>query len=153
MTTGLNLLSMYHDALLARRLGEEKIKPLIPPSELSRYTRAWAERQPSYRHAARTLEIFRFTQLLFEMMLRRRAGKRNTWRGILALEFVKYVGHSLSSTSFTISGGWIALLHQIISRIIGRYFLRRLRPNSAKCSHTLKRRVLRASMNFCSQKR
>jgi len=89
LTTGLNLLSMYHDALLARRLGEEKIKPLIPPSDLSRYTRAWAERQPSYRHAARTLEIVRFTQLLFEMMLRRRAGKRNTWRGILALEFVK----------------------------------------------------------------
>ncbi|KAF8328167.1 peroxisomal membrane protein-domain-containing protein [Cantharellus anzutake] len=99
LTTGLNLLSLYHDVLLARRLSGEKVKPLIPPSEHSRYTRAWADKQSTYKYAARALEIIRFTQLLFEMVLRRRTAKQNTWRGIVVLEFIKCEG--ISSYCYT----------------------------------------------------
>ena len=99
MTAVLNLLSLYHDTLLARRLSSPdtntKVKPLIPPTEHSRYTRAWTDRRSAYKHAARGLEVIRFVQLVVEMSLRRRlgAGSMGVWRLIVALEALKCVHH------------------------------------------------------------
>jgi len=86
----LNTLSLYHDTLLNRAIGNEpRYKPLLPPSLHSRFTRAWADTHVRYRWTARTLEIIRFTGLLLEMILRRRASTKFRWRAITLLEAIK----------------------------------------------------------------
>ena len=89
VTALLNLMSLYHDTLLARRLVGDKFKFLIPPSDHSRYTRAWTEKRVSYKHVARTLEIIRYLQLVIEMKLRRRVSERGVWKGVVTLEAIK----------------------------------------------------------------
>jgi peroxin-16 len=91
VSAAVNLLSLYHDSILARRLKQSpsKIKPIIPPSVHARYTRAWADKDTKYKWAARLLEIIKFIELLVEMGLRRKVGKKGTLRGILLLESIK----------------------------------------------------------------
>lgn len=90
VSAGLNVMSMYHDTLLARYLqGVPKYKPLLPSSPHAKYTRAWCEKSAVYKWAARVLELIRFTQLLIEMGLRRKASPRTRWRGIVLLEVIK----------------------------------------------------------------
>lgn len=90
VTATLNLLSLYHDTLLARRLEmDPKSKPVLPPSVHSRYTRAWAKRDGRYRWAARLLEIVRFVELMVEMGMRRKFKERTVWKGVLVLETIK----------------------------------------------------------------
>ncbi|KAI0296159.1 peroxisome membrane protein [Russula brevipes] len=92
LSASLNALSLYHDTLLNRAVGNEpKYKPLLPPSLHSRFTRAWADTHIRYRWTARTLELIRFVELLLEMGLRRRVNSKNRWRVITLLEAVKAV--------------------------------------------------------------
>ena len=96
VSAGLNLMSLYHDTLLSRiARADPKFKPLLPPTPHSRYTRGWADKSARYKWAARALEVIRFVELLLEMGLRRRASNKTKWRGIVLLEFIKYVfsGH------------------------------------------------------------
>ncbi|KAF8960997.1 peroxisomal membrane protein PEX16 [Flammula alnicola] len=64
LTTLLNVMSMYHDTLLAR-VGF------------------------LYKWAARVLEIIRFTELVVEMALRRKVSEKIKWRSIILLEVIK----------------------------------------------------------------
>ncbi|CEL57903.1 Peroxisomal membrane protein PEX16 OS=Yarrowia lipolytica (strain CLIB 122 / E 150) GN=PEX16 PE=3 SV=1 [Rhizoctonia solani AG-1 IB] len=90
LSATLNLLSLYHDTLLARRMElDPKAKPILPPSVHSRYTRAWAKRDSRYRWAARLLEIVRFIELVVEMGMRRKFKKQTVWKGVFALETIK----------------------------------------------------------------
>ncbi|KZW02578.1 peroxisome membrane protein [Exidia glandulosa HHB12029] len=93
LTATMNLLNLYHDTLLARRLAQlgPKHKPVLPPSLHTRYTRAWADKDKTYRWAARMLEIVRFTELVVEMGLRRKVGPTGRWRGIVTLEVIKAI--------------------------------------------------------------
>jgi peroxin-16 len=90
----LNLLSLYHDTLLARRLALVKSNSkvpseLIPPSPHTRYTKAWSEKDALYRWSARGLEAIRFSQLVIEMILKRVTRRNGRWRGIVLLELAK----------------------------------------------------------------
>ena len=95
VTSFLNLLSLYHDTLLTRRLRHiqqtdpKTAKSLLPPSPHTRYTKEWSEREPKYKWASRLLEIIRCTQLVFEMGLRRTAGNNGRWRGIVIIEMIR----------------------------------------------------------------
>ncbi|PCH33687.1 peroxisome membrane protein [Wolfiporia cocos MD-104 SS10] len=90
VTAVLNVMSMYHDTLLAKVVqADPKYKSLIPPSPHTRYTRAWSEQDWRYKWAARTLQLIRFTELLLEMGLRRKTSSLNRWRGIVLLEIIK----------------------------------------------------------------
>ncbi|KZT02655.1 peroxisome membrane protein [Laetiporus sulphureus 93-53] len=92
LSATLNVMSMYHDTLLAQFVqNDPKYKALIPPSLHTRYTRAWSDKDWRYKWAARTLQLVRFTELLIEMGLRRKVSVRNRWRGIVLLELVKAV--------------------------------------------------------------
>ncbi len=94
----LNLLSLYHDTILARRATS---RPVIPPSAHSKYTHAWADRSPQYKWVARALEIIKYLELVFEMTLRRgfRATQKTIWRAIICVEFVKWVSRSIQPSS------------------------------------------------------
>jgi len=93
----LNLLSLYHDTLLARRLrlvqerDPKLAKPLIPPSPHNRYTRTWSDKDSFYKWGGRALEIIRYTELLIEMGLRRSTSKKNRWRGLVLIEILKAI--------------------------------------------------------------
>lgn len=92
MSASLNVMSLYHDTLLAKIVqSQPKYKPLIPTSLHTRYTRAWSDKNHRYKWAARALELVRFTELVIEMGLRRKVSSQNKWRGIVLLEVIKYV--------------------------------------------------------------
>jgi len=92
LSATLNLLSLYHDTIIARRLKQvPKFKPLLPPSLNSRYTRAWSDRDSLYKWIARVLEMIRFLELVMEMGMRRKFGQKGRWRGIITLEVVKAI--------------------------------------------------------------
>src|ERR1700712_2727907 len=82
------LLSLYHDSLLAKavaRLPNAK-KPI--PSPHNRYTRFWTQKSPTYRRIALTLQVIQYTELLWEMTAKRR-GEKTRWRVVVLLEAVK----------------------------------------------------------------
>ncbi|OAX44251.1 peroxisomal membrane protein PEX16 [Rhizopogon vinicolor AM-OR11-026] len=88
----LNVSSMYHDTLLTRVVqSDPHWKPILPIPLHTRYTRAWSDKDTLYKWVARALELIRFTQLLVEMLLRRRVSDKNRWRGIVFLETVKMI--------------------------------------------------------------
>ncbi|KIM85153.1 hypothetical protein PILCRDRAFT_349833 [Piloderma croceum F 1598] len=90
LSASLNVMSLYHDTLLAKiAQNDPKYKPLIPTSLHTRYTRAWSDKNPRYKWAARALELIRFTELLVEMGLRRKVSSQNKWRAIVSLEVLK----------------------------------------------------------------
>ncbi|OBZ78670.1 Peroxisomal membrane protein PEX16 [Grifola frondosa] len=90
LSATLNVMSMYHDTLLAKFIqADSKYKPLIPSSLHTRYTRAWSDKDARYKWAARALELLRFVELLIEMGLRRKTSRRTRWRGIVLLEIIK----------------------------------------------------------------
>jgi len=93
LSATLNLLSLYHDTVIARRIAQTdpKFKPLIPPSLHSRYTRAWADKDNVYKWVARVLETLKFVELVVEMGLRRKLGQKGRWRGVVTLEVVKAI--------------------------------------------------------------
>lgn len=66
-------------------------RPLIPSSLHSRFTRAWSDKDKVYRWSARVLEIIRFTELVLEMILRRKVSQKTKWRLIILLEVIKYL--------------------------------------------------------------
>lgn len=118
MSASLNVMSLYHDTLLAKIVqGEPKYKPLIPTSLHTRYTRAWSDKNHLYRWAARALELVRFTELVIEMGLRRKVSTQNKWKGIVLLEVIKCVASQFSQTAFSIDLYPRASLRLILLRI------------------------------------
>ncbi|KAF9076227.1 peroxisome membrane protein [Rhodocollybia butyracea] len=92
LSASLNMMSMYHDTLLARIVqSDPKYRPLIPFSLHTRFTRAWADKNSRYKWAARMLETIRFTELVIEMGLRRKVSAKNRYRGIIILELIKAI--------------------------------------------------------------
>ncbi|KAH6917417.1 peroxisomal membrane protein PEX16 [Coprinopsis sp. MPI-PUGE-AT-0042] len=90
LTASLNVMSMYHDTLLARMVNNNpSYQPLIPLSPHSRFTRAWLDKSCQYKWISRVLEIIKFTELVIEMGLRRKVSQRTKWRCIITLEVVK----------------------------------------------------------------
>ncbi|KAG8846759.1 Peroxisomal membrane protein pex16 [Tulasnella sp. 330] len=93
LSAGLNLISLYHDTLLFRRVKSDPTIAMtsIPPSVHSRYTHAWADKDALYKWAARMLEIIKFVQILVEMSMRRwaKVGTKTVWRGIMVIEVCK----------------------------------------------------------------
>ncbi|KAJ6509498.1 peroxisomal membrane protein PEX16 [Mycena vitilis] len=90
LAASLNLVSMYHDTLLAKVVQRDpKYRPLIPSSLHTRFTRAWSDKNTRYKWAARSLELIRFTELVLEMTLRRKVSPRNRWRSVVLLELIK----------------------------------------------------------------
>ncbi|KAJ7900308.1 peroxisomal membrane protein PEX16 [Mycena olivaceomarginata] len=92
LAASLNLVSMYHDTLLAKVVQRDpKYRPLIPSSLHTRFTRAWSDKNTRYKWVARALELIRFTELVLEMTLRRKVSPRNRWRSVVLLEIIKTV--------------------------------------------------------------
>jgi len=88
----LNTTSLYHDTLLAKIIqSDPRYRPLIPSSLHSRYTSAWSNKDRRYKWSARSLELFRYLELLIEMGLRRKTSNKTRWRAVVLIECIKAV--------------------------------------------------------------
>lgn len=91
--TSVQLLSIYHDNLLthASKLmpaAQAALGPKLSPH--ARYTKFWTSRSALYRRLAIALKVAQYTELLWEMVARRRfGGDRARWRVVLLLESFK----------------------------------------------------------------
>ncbi|EME48132.1 hypothetical protein DOTSEDRAFT_69914 [Dothistroma septosporum NZE10] len=89
LNSGVQLLSLYHDNLLSRALAQQLRAPRHQSAH-NRYTRFYCQKSPTYRRTATTLQIVQYTELLLEMMAKKR-GEQTRWRLVMLLEAVKAV--------------------------------------------------------------
>jgi peroxin-16 len=85
--SSIQLLSMYHDTLLTRAISK---LPGMPrqQSPHNRYTKFWTQKSTFYRRIATLLSMIQYTELLWEMMAKRK-GEKIRWRIVVILEIVK----------------------------------------------------------------
>ena len=82
----MQLLSLYHDSLLAKAVA--RVPGLHKTDPHTRYTKFWTQKSPTYRRIAVVLQMIQYTELLIEMAARRR-GDRFRWRIVVVIESVK----------------------------------------------------------------
>ncbi|KAK4186438.1 peroxisome membrane protein [Podospora australis] len=94
--SGVQLLSLYHDRLLARGATAvssklSQVAAAVPSvgSPHSRYTRYWTLKSALYRRVAYVLQIVNYVQLLCEMSAKRRGDEKARWRVVVLLEAIK----------------------------------------------------------------
>jgi peroxin-16 len=87
--SSIQLLSMYHDTLLTRAISK---LPGMPrqQSPHNRYTKFWIMKSQMYRRVATLLSMIQYTELLWEMMAKRK-GEKTRWRIVVILELVKAI--------------------------------------------------------------
>ncbi|OAV93716.1 hypothetical protein PTTG_09590 [Puccinia triticina 1-1 BBBD Race 1] len=87
--TALNLLSLYHDRIITKVVTSLPASQKPAQSSHARYTSAWCAVSPTYNFLAHGLAIISHSQLLVEMVARRRLGSKRRWRVVLMLELIK----------------------------------------------------------------
>ena len=89
MHSGVQLLSLYHDSVLAKAMARlpsaQRRQPRTPHY---RYTKFWTQKSAAYKRIALLLHTIQYTELLWEMAAKRK-GERVRWRVVVALEVVK----------------------------------------------------------------
>ncbi|KAF2443501.1 peroxisomal membrane protein pex16 [Karstenula rhodostoma CBS 690.94] len=88
--SGVQVLSLYHDSLLAKAVARIPGAQRQQPTPHSRYTKFWTDRSPTYRRIALVLQMIQYTELLWEMAAKRK-GEKMRWRVVVLLEVVKAV--------------------------------------------------------------
>lgn len=90
LTSAVQLLSLYHDHLLSCT---QPHSIRTHPQQLTphnRYTRFYCQKSATYRRTATALQMVQYTELLLEMMVKRK-GEEARWRLVVVLEAVKAV--------------------------------------------------------------
>ncbi|KAF2146104.1 uncharacterized protein K452DRAFT_315358 [Aplosporella prunicola CBS 121167] len=88
--SGVQLLSVYHDSLLAKAAARLPAAQRPHPTPHNRYTRFWSQNSPTYKRIALMLQMIQYTELLWEMAAKRK-GEKMRWRVIVLLEAVKAI--------------------------------------------------------------
>ncbi|KAI0376983.1 peroxisome membrane protein [Hypomontagnella monticulosa] len=88
--SGIQLLSLYHDAVLRGAITRIPALASKIPSPHTRYTRFWTAKSRLYRRIALLLQIVQYTELLWEMAAKRK-GEKVRWRVVIILEVIKAV--------------------------------------------------------------
>ncbi|KAL4900050.1 hypothetical protein BDW74DRAFT_105477 [Aspergillus multicolor] len=89
--SGVQLLSLYHDSLISKVISN--LPPTIrrpTPTPHTRYTKYWLSQSLLYRKVALTLQTIQYTELLWEMVARRR-GEKVRWRVVVFIEILKAI--------------------------------------------------------------
>lgn len=89
LNSGVQLIALYHDSLLSRALAQQLHSPRHQNPH-NRYTRFYCQKSPTYRRTAMTLQIVQYTELLVEMMAKKK-GEKTRWRLVVFLEAIKAV--------------------------------------------------------------
>ncbi|KAI1931140.1 hypothetical protein LOZ58_003619 [Ophidiomyces ophidiicola] len=87
--SGVQLLSLYHDSLVARVISRLPLTiPRAPPTPHARYTKYWSSSSSLYHRVALVLQVIKYTELLWEMVARRK-GEKIRWRVVVFIEALK----------------------------------------------------------------
>jgi peroxin-16 len=100
--TFIQLLSIYHDNLLKKRALLIDASPTLSrakpttgekkkQSPHARYTMFWSNTSGLYAKIATLLKMAQYTELLWEMLAKRRGGEKSRWRVVVLLEGFKAV--------------------------------------------------------------
>lgn len=86
----LQILGLYHDKIIAKASKSLlDTDPLYRPSTHNRYTGHYMRSNKSYRRIVLFLTLIRCTELLWEMIARRKFKERGRWMAIIILEILK----------------------------------------------------------------
>ncbi|KAL3478011.1 peroxisome membrane protein [Aspergillus californicus] len=89
--SGVQLLSLYHDSLMSKVISNlPSTVPRPTPTPHSRYTKYWTSQSSLYQKVALALQTVQYTELLWEMIARRR-GEKVRWRVVVFIEIVKAI--------------------------------------------------------------
>jgi peroxin-16 len=88
--SGVQVLSLYHDSLLAKAMAQMPGTRRHPVTPHHRYTKFWTQHSPTYKRIALVLQMIQYTELLWEMAAKRK-GEKMRWRVVVLLEVVKAV--------------------------------------------------------------
>ena len=88
LNSGIQCLSLYHDSLLSRALAHSLQQKHQSPH--NRYTRFYCRKSPTYQTTATTLQCVQYTELLLEMMAKRK-GEKTRWRVVVLSEAIKAI--------------------------------------------------------------
>ncbi|KAL4881516.1 peroxisome membrane protein [Aspergillus karnatakaensis] len=89
--SGVQLLSLYHDSLISKVI--TSLPPTVrrpTPTPHTRYTKYWTSQSSLYQKIALALQTVQYTELLWEMVARRRSEKVR-WRVVVLIEIVKAI--------------------------------------------------------------
>jgi peroxin-16 len=86
----LNIISLYHDSLLAKAVANLPPSVRKPePSPHNRYTLFWTKASPNYKRLALAIVVTQYAEVLCEMGARKKWGEKGRWHAIVALESLK----------------------------------------------------------------
>ena len=85
------LLSLYHNYLLRKSISSLPSSRQPKPAAHTRYTKYWSNHSPLYARLATVLQCMQYTELLWEMLAKRRGGEKSRWRIVVILESLKAV--------------------------------------------------------------
>ncbi|KAI8140535.1 peroxisome membrane protein [Fennellomyces sp. T-0311] len=89
----LNLLGLYHNAILRRAAHSHanETKSECEESAFNKYINFWSTSSPMHKRCSALLSVISYTQVLMEMGVLKRWGKKAQWRWIAGLEAVKVI--------------------------------------------------------------
>ena len=88
----LNLLGLYHDAIMAQAVEESKLLSyqFCKISVFNRFIRYWRDSSVFFKSCSLLLTLFRYTEVLMEMSVRKVWGDSTRWKWITFMELIKY---------------------------------------------------------------
>jgi peroxin-16 len=88
----LNLVGLYHNSILRRAAqahAEENKTGPVEESTFNKYLKFWSSRSKVNATASMLLSVISYTQVLMEMAVLKKMGKKKQWDLIASLETIK----------------------------------------------------------------
>lgn len=88
----LNLVGLYHNSIIRRAAqahAEENKTGPVDESTFNKYLKFWSSRSKVNASASMMLSVISYTQVLMEMAVLKKLGKRRQWELIASLEAIK----------------------------------------------------------------
>ncbi|KAI8381352.1 peroxisome membrane protein [Radiomyces spectabilis] len=90
----INLVSLYHNSILrraAKAYADETRSEVAEESTFNKYINFWSSKSHTYKHVSTLLSVIAYTQVLMEMGVAKKWGKRTQWRWVATLEALKVI--------------------------------------------------------------
>ncbi|KAI8577025.1 hypothetical protein K450DRAFT_254027 [Umbelopsis ramanniana AG] len=87
---GLNVLGLYHDSILRKAaLSQGKPAEETDGSPFNKYKAYWFSKSPMHKKISLILSLISYTQVVLEMAVSKKLGKRAQWRLVFGVELFK----------------------------------------------------------------
>ncbi|KAI8876167.1 peroxisome membrane protein [Backusella circina FSU 941] len=87
----LNLLGLYHTSILKKAISVQARDNIIEESSFNKYLGYWTKKSKLTSATTTLLSVISYTQVLVEMAILKKWGKRRQWLGVTYLEAIKLI--------------------------------------------------------------